>query len=69
MRKRDDELNREWHRGYVCAVAKIVLMHGEDTIAKDVLREGGRIDWSDIDDYDKDVLREANILPTTQVKE
>jgi hypothetical protein len=52
-----------FNQGYVCAVANIVKMHGEDSIARDVLRGAGRIDWSEIDQYDREILEKVGLAP------
>jgi hypothetical protein len=50
----------EWfERGYVCAVAEIIRTHGEDVVAKDVLRGVLPINWKKIDKYDRDALKEV----------
>lgn len=57
-----------FNQGYVCAVANIVKMHGEDTIAKDVLRGAGNIDWSEIDPYDREILEKVGLAPPQSEK-
>lgn len=32
-------------QGYVCAVAEIIRLHDEPTVAKDVLRGIGNVNW------------------------
>lgn len=48
-------------QGYVCAVAEIIRTHDEPTVAKDVLRGIGNVNWDCIDDYDKETLQKAGI--------
>lgn len=48
-------------QGYVCAVAEIIRTHDEPTIAQDVLRGAGKVDWDCIDDYDKATLQKAGL--------
>jgi hypothetical protein len=64
---REKQLEVEWYKGYVCAVAKLVIMHGSGVEAMDLIREGGgsRIPWGQIDSYDREILQDANLLPTT----
>jgi hypothetical protein len=52
-----------FEQGYVCAVAQIVQLHGETTIAKDVLAAAGKIDWSQVDGYDSEILQKAGLAP------
>lgn len=54
--------DNEFTRGFVCAVANLVKMHDEPTIAKDLLRCIGNVDWKTIDRYDRDILRRAGLL-------
>lgn len=49
-------------RGYICAVAEILRTHDEPTIAKDVLRAAGKVDWSQIDKADVEPLRAAGLV-------
>lgn len=59
--------NPEWQlgfdQGFVCACAAIVSAHGEETIAKDILRMNEPDDWNCIDDYDRDILVEVGLAP------
>lgn len=48
-------------QGYVCAVAEIIRTHGEPTIARDVLKGVGKVDWRTIDEFDRETLRRAGI--------
>lgn len=50
-------------QGYVCACANIILTHGADTVAKDVLRGAGRVNWKIIDEYDRDTLAKVGLAP------
>ena len=50
----------EWfERGYVCAAAEIMRTHGEDVVAKDVLRAVLPINWAKIDEYDRNALKDV----------
>jgi hypothetical protein len=59
MGEQRDNGSRWFERGYVCAAAEIIRTHGEDVIARDVLRGIGLIDWDDIDEGDRDALKEV----------
>ena len=61
----DDRLGLAFTQGYICAVASLVKMHGEDTMAKDLLGGIGKVDWKNIDEYDRNILREAGLLRKT----
>lgn len=60
QKKREDHA---FTQGYVCAVANIISTHGEDVIARDVLRGAGHVNWKIIDDYDRDILAKAGLAP------
>jgi len=47
----------QFERGYVCAVAEIIRTHGEDVVAKDVLRGILPVNWRNIDEYDREALK------------
>lgn len=49
-------MRNEFKEGYYLAVANIVRTHGETTIAEDVLKEYGAVDFSGIDPVDAKVL-------------
>jgi len=51
------EVAREdlFNQGYICAVATLLSLHDEPTIAKDVLNEIN-VDWTKIDEYDKNII-------------
>jgi hypothetical protein len=49
-------------QGYVCAVATLVHQHGNSTEARNLLESFGFVDWNDIDQIDKDRLREAGLI-------
>jgi hypothetical protein len=49
----------QFERGYVCAVAEIIRTHGEDVVAKDVLRGILPINWRNIDEYDRKTLKDV----------
>lgn len=44
-------------QGYVCAVANIMNLHGEEVIAREVLNQNRPKDWSIIDAEDMKALR------------
>jgi hypothetical protein len=61
------DTNLKWSRafvqGYVCAVAEIVRLHGQETVARDVLKGLGKgVDWSGIDECDIETLRDASLI-------
>lgn len=58
-----DARARAFNQGFVCACATIVNEHGADTIAKDALRNVGEINWDDIDEFDKAILRRVGLCP------
>lgn len=60
QKKYDDDL---FTQGYICACANIILTHGADQIAKDVLRGAGKVNWKIISDYDRDALAKASLAP------
>lgn len=43
-------------QGFILAVAEIMRQHGEDVIARDVMRANPIKDWSVIDEHDRDAL-------------
>lgn len=51
----------EFTQGMVCAAAILAYSHGEDTLAKEILRCCGKINWRQIDVYDRDKLKQAGI--------
>ena len=63
-----DLLGIEFDRGYVCAVANIISAHGEDVIARDVLRANMPRNWNDIDAYDRNILKKAGLIPNTAMR-
>ena len=56
-------LGIEFDRGYVCAVANLISMHGADVMAADVLRANVTCNWKNIDAYDRKILRKAGLIP------
>jgi hypothetical protein len=48
-----------FERGYVCAAAEIIRTHGEDVVAKDVLRAILPVNWRNIDGHDREALKEV----------
>ena len=59
LKKNADE---KFNQGYICAVANILRMHDYPQVAKDVLEGAGVVDWSEIDEGDKAVLRKAGLI-------
>lgn len=57
--KRDD-----FTRGFVCAVAKLVEMHGRGTEPDELFRLAGKPEWiiQHADEYDIETLRDAGLL-------
>jgi hypothetical protein len=56
--KGEKKKNSEFIKGYVCACAAYVSGHGLDTGVKDTLKCAGHINWDDIDEHDKELLKE-----------
>lgn len=56
-----------FEQGYVCAVANLLRDHGQTTMAGDLLRGIGNVDWSKIDPYDRDEIKRHGLLPNTEV--
>lgn len=52
-----NERERAFDQGYVCAVANIMTLHGEDVIAREVLNQNRPKDWSNIDKADMVALQ------------
>lgn len=52
----------EFTKGYVCAVACILRTHDEPVVAADVLRCNRPDDWSQIDEYDREIIEKAGLL-------
>ena len=52
-----------FEQGYVCAVATMLSQHGDSVCAKDMLGCMGNIDWSKIDEYDREIIKEYGLLP------
>ena len=48
--------SRYYMQGYVTACAELVRRYDQPTIAEDLLKCFGPIDWSRIADYDKEAL-------------
>lgn len=48
--------------GYVCAVANILNLHGEEVIARDVLRGNTPDDWRHINREDIETLVEHGLI-------
>ena len=55
MSKATPEL--EFRRGYYLATANLMKMHGQSTMAQDLLRNYGAVNFRGIDAIDVDVLR------------
>lgn len=52
-----NERERAFNQGYVCAVANIMLLHDQETVARDVLNQNRPDDWSIIDEVDMKALQ------------
>lgn len=52
-----NERDRAFDQGYVCAVANIMNLHGEETVAREVLNANRPKDWSIIDELDMKSLQ------------
>ena len=48
-------------QGYVAAAANLINLHGETTMARDLLDQIGRVDWRSIDEYDRNVIKAAKL--------
>ena len=57
--KKEEELELEFRRGYYCAVANLVSMHGEGIEAVEVLRTYGEINFDGISEYDKEKRKKS----------
>lgn len=53
-----------FRQGYYLAVANLMRMHDQPTIAADLLRNFGKLDLSGIDQHDADVLKQFVNEPT-----
>ena len=47
--------------GYICAVAEIIRTHDLPTVAKDVLKGLGKVDWSKIEPEDRELLQKHGL--------
>lgn len=61
MRKQthDQQIETAFRQGYYLAVANLMRMHDQETMAVDVLRQmalNGKPEWGGIDPYDKKEL-------------
>lgn len=52
-----NERDRAFDQGYVCAVANIMNLYGEETVAREVLNANRPKDWSIIDELDMESLQ------------
>jgi len=52
----------DFDRGFICAVACILRLHGERQIAKDVLLNAGNIDWATISEFDLEPIQAAGLI-------
>lgn len=55
----------EFEKGVLYASAQVQRLHDEPLVAADVLKQAGlaKSDCSELDDYDKESLREVNTIP------
>jgi hypothetical protein len=51
--------------GYICAVAQILRLHGDVTMAKDVLQGVGpaKVNWNEVAPEDRFVLEKFGLAP------
>ena len=54
--------NAEWIAGYLCAVATLLLQHGDRGYAKDLIRCVNLPPDNDIEEVDRMVLKEHGLL-------
>ncbi len=47
--------------GYICAVASLVSLHDVPAEAKDLLDCIAEVRWADLQEYDKEVFRQAGL--------
>lgn len=64
-----EEMQSRFEQGYICAVANLLNLFDEPTIAQNVLNELGEPDWSKISEEDKHTLRENGMLRALPIKE
>ncbi len=52
----------KFEHGVLYAAAQVIRLHDEPQVAADVLKQAGleQVNCSDLDDYDKESLREVN---------
>lgn len=48
---------RGFMQGYVCACATLQRAHGADTYTEELLNCFGRVDWKQIDEFDREALK------------
>ena len=48
-------------QGYVCAVAELVRLFDQPTMAEELLKAVGKVDWNTIDDFDYRPLHKAGL--------
>ncbi len=62
----------EFDKGYVCAVANLLRLHDEPTLARDILKENPPSDydwWNEIDVSDRTIILQNFDWPEPQEKE
>lgn len=64
MSQRDLRLAKRssFQDGYICAVANIIRTHDEPTIAKNVLKEFGKVNWSKVEPEDRALLQKHGLI-------
>ena len=60
--------NKGFRDGYFCAVANILRTHGEDVVARDVLRGFGAVDIENLNPDDFEVLKQYGLETSLVVK-
>lgn len=59
----EQRCGKAFTQGFICAVADIIRLHDQPTIAADVLRAIGKIDWSVIAQFDRATLAQHGLAP------
>lgn len=51
----------EFENGYLCAVSALLVNHGEESYAKELLGALGRVKWKDVEEYDREVFKKYHL--------